>query len=169
MAITLVERDQTAALPKPLHGEEWAARTLRELFDSSGNTRDAAMFREVTDLGTAARRAVQSAEALRRTANGHRALDANWLDSVAAAHQRRAQTAADEFEYTAGVGRDLGGSARLSEMIFWAALMSANAWAAAHLSDAAAIVRDPDGDPADARAWMRTAADRLDTLRPIAR
>ncbi|BBG20638.1 hypothetical protein RVR_P16 (plasmid) [Actinacidiphila reveromycinica] len=164
---TLVERDLTALLPCPLYGNSWEGHLLREfLADWLHNAIDSATFREVTELETVARRAVQAGHFLRQAAGSRRPLDAVWLTSVAAAHQYRAQRAADEIEYVV----DLAEIGPVSTNIgAWAVAASANAWTAAHLTDAAAIVRDPDGDEADARALLRAAADRLDSLRPIAR
>ncbi|MGW5355286.1 hypothetical protein ACWERV_32795 [Streptomyces sp. NPDC004031] len=155
--------------PAPFYGNAWEASLLRDfLANWLHNPFEAAIFREITELETLARRAVQAGYYLRRAADAPYALGTAWLTSAATVYRRRAQSTADEIDLIAHEA-DVNGEPIPTNMRVWAALVSANASAAACLEKAASIIGAPGGDQDTARALMRTAADRLDALRPAVR
>ncbi|MCZ4098102.1 hypothetical protein [Streptomyces sp. H39-C1] len=163
----VAERDLTAAAPGPLHGNAWVAKMLRDVFGGDEQSRfDVLTLREVTDLRTVGRRAMQAAEMLRHTALADRPIGAEWLTSMVTVFRSRAILAADEAEFAAQQARAAGMTYPLSTFAFrlWVLAACTNAWVEAHLMDAAAILAVPDANHDDASAWMRTAADRLEFL-----
>lgn len=162
------ERDLTAAAPGPLHGNAIVAALLRSVYGGAGRTPiDAVILRETTDICTAGRRAGQAAATLRHTARCPRSVSPGWLVSQASVFQSRAILAADEAEYTAEQDRAAGRRYRSTAVRMWVFIACMNAWVEAHLRDAAAVLGGPEVDHEDARAWMLTAADRLDYVRTV--
>lgn len=166
----IAERDLTAAAPGPLYGNAFVAKMLRDLLGGDDQTRiDAVMLGELTDLRTVGRRAGQAGQMLRRTALSPRPVPAGWLESLARVFRSRAILACDEAEFAVQQSRAAGMAHphRTTAFRWWVEAACTNAWVEAHLTDAAAILSDPDADHEDARAWMRTAADRLEFLDTI--
>ncbi|MFI0743432.1 hypothetical protein ACH4PU_35990 [Streptomyces sp. NPDC021100] len=159
------ERDLTAAAPGPLHGNAIVAALLRNVYGGDGRTPvDAVILRETTDIPTAGRRAGQAAATLRHTARCPRPVSPRWLTGQAGIHQSRSILAADEAEYAAQQSRAAGHRFRSTAFRWWVFIACTNAWVEAHLRDAAAILSTPDADHEAARAWMLTAAERLDCV-----
>ncbi|WP_329583372.1 hypothetical protein [Streptomyces sp. NBC_01361] len=161
----VAERDLTAAAPSRIHGTAWTAKILRDVFDGDDqNGHTATILRELIDLRTVGRRAMQAATMLRRTADSPHPVSPEWLNNLVRVFRSRAILAADEAEFTSQKALQAGLQYRPFAFQLWVLTACTNAWVEAHLMDAAAIVVDAEADHEDARAWMRTAADRLEFL-----
>ncbi|MBT2394312.1 hypothetical protein J7E87_34135 [Streptomyces sp. ISL-1] len=138
---------------------------MRDVFDGDDQSRsEAVILCELTDLRIVGRRAMQAAAMLRRTANSPRPVGTEWLGSLTRVFRSRAILAADEAEFPSQRARHAGQRHRPYAFQLWVLAACTNAWVEAHLMDSAAIFSAPDADHEDARAWMRTAADRLEFL-----